>query len=482
MSDSNRIRASIVQESSFFAGTPASPSMLVMETTGQTMRDQIGYQQSQTIRNDANIKDLIRLQKSAGGGLPCELTFPVSNEALLTQILAVMRATVSSNDVATFTLNATVTSGESTVKRTSGSWAVDKFQAGDVIKCASASQPTITRYAKVVSIGPAASGSTFTTTNASDVINLTPPLANGTAFTVTSAGTLPGGLAAGTTYYAISSNSGANTFQASLTVGGSAVSITDDGSGTHTLTLSSALMTLEIEDDATWPASATDVLVTRGDRITNGTDSRSFTIEIARLDIEKAQVFEKQVADGFDLQVADGAITTMNFTYQGSTSTRVDAPISGSQYITGSTYTNPTAGPILDSIGVPHFVLGGNSYAVKSFSLSVTNNVQARTQVGSLGASGMRYGAFTVTGRVQAYMSTFEEMDAFAENTPSDFWFVLRDSNSAALAFSIPQFKWSDVSAPTRGLNQDDYMEGTFQAYLDPSEQCTMRLFRYILG
>ena len=42
MSDSNRLRVSIVKESTF-GTTPGSPAMKVLQVTGQSMRDRVGY-------------------------------------------------------------------------------------------------------------------------------------------------------------------------------------------------------------------------------------------------------------------------------------------------------------------------------------------------------------------------------------------------------------------------------------------------------
>jgi len=64
---------------------------------------------------------------------------------------------------------------------------------------------------------------------------------NGQKVTFTSTGTLPSGLVAATTYFII--NATANTFQVSLTLGGSAVDITSTGAGTHTIKLSHELLT-----------------------------------------------------------------------------------------------------------------------------------------------------------------------------------------------------------------------------------------------
>lgn len=77
-------------------------------------------------------------------------------------------------------------------------------------------------------------GTDFTAVAATDVITATGHgLSDGDRVFVDSTGTLPAGLSAHTLYYVISSTT--NTLKLSLTSGGSAVDITDTGSGTHTL-------------------------------------------------------------------------------------------------------------------------------------------------------------------------------------------------------------------------------------------------------
>lgn len=83
---------------------------------------------------------------------------------------------------------------------------------------------------------------TFTTTHAAETLSLgtNDGLADSVvgeydkAFYVSTDGTLPSGFAASTPYYIV--NAGASTCQLSLTPNGAAVEISDDGSGTHTLT------------------------------------------------------------------------------------------------------------------------------------------------------------------------------------------------------------------------------------------------------
>lgn len=385
MSDANRIRVSMVAESTP-GTTPATPTMLVLNTTGQSLRDQIGYQQSQTIRNDANVQDLIRLSKSAGGGIPMELVYPTANESLWVALRAVMRTTQTAS--ATNSTTAGHGSGTNIVTRVAGSWITDGFVVGDIVKISGDAVAANNRYAKVT-----------------DVVALS--------------------------------------------------------------------LTLDFGDGDLFSGVDGDITVTRGARMTNGTTDYSYSIEVARLDVAKYQVFTGQVFNTMDIQVADQAITTANVGLTGISSSR-----SGSA-IAGATYSDPTATPVLDALGVPNFYLGSVSYPAKSILFNINNNAAARTQIGSLGPQSIRRGSFEVTGRVQAYFEDFTEMDSYADNTASDFWMVLENPSSNAMAISIPQMKWADAGADTRGLNQDDYLEGTFQAYLDPVELCTMKVFLF---
>jgi hypothetical protein len=81
VSDSNRIRVSVVAESSFGV-IPTVPAWQVLATTGASMRDRVGYLQSRTINNDRNVLDLVRLSKAAGGQIPMELTWSPLGEGL----------------------------------------------------------------------------------------------------------------------------------------------------------------------------------------------------------------------------------------------------------------------------------------------------------------------------------------------------------------------------------------------------------------
>lgn len=380
MSDSNRIRVSFVEEDGSFGVTPSSPVMLILPTSGQSMRDRIGYQQSQIIRDDANVQDLVRLSKSAGGGLPSEWMWAASgspNEALYEAMRAVMRSTPTA--AAT---QVTGVAASSNVLSASG--VGTGVEVGDIVRIRT-SGDVLVGYRRV------------TVRNADDI-----------------------------------------------TV---APSIGD----------------------------ATGLKVLRGERFKNGATDRSFSVEIARLDITKFQVFTGQVFNTFDLTIADEAITTCAFGLEGSSSTR------GNSGPASASYSSPAARAVMDSVGnLPTFYVGGAAFAAKSIGVGINNGAAGRTQIGALGPQSMRRGQFIVTGRIQAYMDGFAEFDNYANNVATDLFFVTEDVTGAAWSFSLPQVKWSDASADTSGPNQDDYKDLAFQSILDPVELCTLRLQRFV--
>lgn len=239
-----------------------------------------------------------------------------------------------------------------------------------------------------------------------------------------------------------------------------------------------AALTLTVERDGDFIGSAGNVTVLRGARSTNGTVEFYYTIEVARLDLQKAQIFRGCAFNGMSLNIADGAITTANFDVFAKSSEWVDA-ISTDLFIAGATYVAPAINPVLDAIGVPEIRSGGVDYAAKSIALSLTNNLAPRTQVGSEATQSMRFGQFGATSQVSAYFDDYDDLQRYENNTATDLWWVMIDPAGKGYSISLPQVKFTEAGADTRGPNQDDFKELAVAAYLDPIELCTVRMQRW---
>ena len=391
MSDSNRLRVSIIKESTF-GTTPSSPAMKVLSVTGQSMRDRVGYTQSNIINDDRNVEELVRLSKSAAGTIPIELMFSPTGDALELLLGATMCGVETGNNVAyTDSSGVSLAGSNKEITVTTDPRTNDRVVVGDIVY--------------------------------------------------------------------VTSDAGSN-------------------AGYYKVTTVTATK-ITVEADANFTADASSVSITRAARRTNGTAEDSFTIEVARLDVDKAQIFTGCVVNSLDLTIADEAIVTGTLTFEAANSTFQDTDLGTDQFIASATYADATAHPVLDSLSVPEIRSAGTSFPAKSVSLNINNNVMARTELGKLGAQSMRQGEFNVTGSFEAYFEDFAEMKAYADNTTGAMWFALIDANSRGYSFSLPTVKFSDAGADVSGSNTDTMTSVSFQATLNSTESCTVRMQRW---
>ncbi len=239
-------------------------------------------------------------------------------------------------------------------------------------------------------------------------------------------------------------------------------------------------LTLTVDRPTNFAGSSGNVTVTRGARVVNGTATPSFTIEVAHLDLEKAQIYTGCVINTMDVNLSIGQLATVTFGIEAQSSTRVDNFVGSSGiYIASATYTAATAHPTLDPIGVQEIRVGGADYAAQSLTMNLTNNARPREQIGALGPVSMARGFFGATGQVTAYLEDWTDHNAFAGNTPTDLWFAAIDANSRGWSIALPQVKFSDLTAPVTGNNTDVFKNISVTAYKDPTEACTVRLQRW---
>lgn len=145
MADSSRVRVSIVAESTF-GTTPTTPTFLVLPITGTSMKDRVGYVQSNIINSSRDVEDLVRLSRAAGGGIPCELRYSPSGGGLDVAIAAMMcnTFTAATTQVTSVTSTSGVLSGGSGNVETG-------IEEGDIVRILDNSDVLI-GYARVASI------------------------------------------------------------------------------------------------------------------------------------------------------------------------------------------------------------------------------------------------------------------------------------------------------------------------------------------
>lgn len=254
---------------------------------------------------------------------------------------------------------------------------------------------------------------------------------------------------------------------------------TDDG-----LRRVSAVDALVLEfDGPNWTGTSSAVTAKRAARMKNGVTKYSFHVEIARTDIDKAQVFKGVTFDSATIEVADENYVTMTLNIVGSTSDTVETPLSGTGssavYVTSATYAAPTEYEVLASLDVPTVAIGGTDQGAKRFSLTMENRVQQRTAVGTISVRGATLSAFRAMYDAEIYVDDFTEIDAFNDDSETSMWFALIDGTGKGWTFSLPTAKHDDAGIDTAGMDQEDYLTLSGMASLNATQNCTIKVQRW---
>jgi hypothetical protein len=354
------------------------------------MDEVIRYLESRTIRSNRNVADSIPVERSVQGGLPTELKWASSTEALYDAMLAIMGYASEDAEVAFTGCSTTVSSR--TITQASGNFAAT-IKVNDVVK-----------------IGYDAGGMD--------------PL--------------------------------------------------DEGWGVVTVVTA---LSLTVRRTSTFVSANTGLVqVKRGARMDNGSTQRSFSLEVARLDLSKFAIFRNVVFNTADISISPGSITPLNLGVIGASTAR-----SGSAY--GTAYSTPTNRPSMTSVDVPLLFIGSTEYDVQSLNLQINNNCSPRTRVGSQTLSTIRRGKFRVSGSVSWYYDGYTEIDYYAANTIRSLAIVQPETGlgGAAWSYSIPSFKWTSIQSPTQGPDTDDFNQGQFIGVED-SSGITLRVQRFTVN
>lgn len=231
--------------------------------------------------------------------------------------------------------------------------------------------------------------------------------------------------------------------------------------GAHTMTLTGGTL-----------ADGSGRKIDRGARMKNGTTDTHFSLEHARLDETLYEIFRGIGVGRMEVGIADEQISRLSFGLEGMSAARAT-----SAYASG--YTSPTNRDSMTARTVQTFQLGGTTYEMTDMTLTVDHGIAARRQVGTSTPTSLRRGSTRITGTVNCYLDAWTELSKMDAGTASELWVVQQDGAGNCWSFAIPQLKWTDGSADTRGRDQDDFKRLTFQAELDTTELISMRVQRW---
>ena len=106
--------------------------------------------------------------------------------------------------------------------------------------------------------------------------------------------------------------------------------------------------------------------------------------------------------------------------------------------------------------------------------LSMNNNLENQTAVGSADLAGVGVGRCEVTGDLSLYFEDTSLFTKFDGNTGTSFAFIVKDSSNNYYIFTIPNAKFTDNDIPTdTGSVVQSY---SYQGFRDTTTDCQLQI------
>lgn len=184
------------------------------------------------------------------------------------------------------------------------------------------------------------------------------------------------------------------------------------------------------------------------------------------------------VANTMSLSVQANDKVTGSFDFMGKGGT------TGTDIITGATYTDATTSDILNAssdVGTLSITgITGYTPKVLSISLNVNNNLKGAGVVGSLDYADIGAGAFDVSGSLELYYEKVELYQAFLDSTALSLAFTIGKTTGNKYTFSIPKLKLGSCPIQAEGQNSYVMCKADFTALKDATLGGTMSITRAV--
>jgi len=206
----------------------------------------------------------------------------------------------------------------------------------------------------------------------------------------------------------------------------------------------------------------------------NGTARKSFTIEKEFSDVSKFQVFTGCEVTQFALNLNAGEFVNGSFGIMARGAT--DATATAATSVTPS-LTNPVYNT---TYHMSNLTINGVAYTdgLKTFSFSLNNNAREQRQIGSPNLAGVGMGQALLTGSLNAYFASGTAIvNAYNNDTPVAIEFTLT-AGGHSYDFLLPAVKFSSKKVVAGAINQDVQLEMGWQAILDATAGCEIKITR----
>jgi hypothetical protein len=231
-----------------------------------------------------------------------------------------------------------------------------------------------------------------------------------------------------------------------------------------------------------------DIQLFIGDKIINGTTQQPFTFEM-----------KSQTYSGYAYRRFHGAlIDRMRFNIRNSEIVGVDVTFVAGQFptvaaaiLSGATYLNQNDNDImaassdLGSIGRGSTEITDFDY-VTEVNIEIMNNVVRKPAAFNFDSIGMRLGEFSIGGTIRTYYESIAQENIMRADQSTNYNVYFVDEGSSVdglhnrhLLIDLPQVKYSDGRAEASGKNDDVTIPLSIRGFRNPTLGYTMKIQRF---
>jgi hypothetical protein len=474
LAESNRVDLKISEETTF-AETPASPNMLELRYTSESLGHKKETTESEEIRDDRQVQDLIEIGVGADGDIDGELTFATYDKllegALCSDFGAGSGVTVGGRQ--NITLQAVAATQK--IVRNTGSFVVDGFAVNQWVRLRGFSNAENNGVFKVSAVAALELTLTSGTDTLVDEAAATSRVVQG----------ILGQAVAGVNLEVTAAAPLATVTRASgsfLTDGfvvGQWVRLIgfteSDNNDIWEVTAVDALtLTLSDADGVMATEAAAAGKAVFGGYLRDGTTKKSYLVEKLFEDIAAYITYR-----GMRVAKASGGVTAkqksmLKFSLMGQKGVSSGSSVAGG---TSSANENPV---FVAGANVGTIKEGGAAIAqaVRELSWEIDNGLQEVAVVDSSAPSDITLGSSVVKGKVSIYLADRTHYNKFQDHTPSSLSYRQADRDGNVLIYTFPRTLYSNARPVATGRNGQVMLDADFQAVHDPTLGCQIQIDR----
>lgn len=232
-----------------------------------------------------------------------------------------------------------------------------------------------------------------------------------------------------------------------------------------TVAPTASLITLDASTPLATLASGTAVI--QAARLTNGETLKSFTLEMASLDLAVPvyQTYKGMFVSKFNTTFASASMTTGSFDFMGLTHA------SGTASLLHATRTASQAYDVQNAVrGVGNVWENGaplTSTFIKSLSMTVDNSLRGQEAIGNYGLVGVGVGTFVANGSLEMYFADGAMYDKFLADTYTAISLSTQDTDGHGYVITFPRVMLTSAKIDAGSKDSDLMASFNWEAFAD---------------